>query len=909
MPPQELDPDSRYRGWDEDPSNYQDPLDQFKTGQPIPMRPGAGVWNRIRIKKRDFVRVGESLLTKPELDWNTVSAIRIDVKTQKVAVGAKTCKVVVDDISLQDGRLYGIDYKYTTTYYDTKTDTESDYSEPVKPDKPVEHGQYKLVFPPCPDTTPPRAAPDKIRIYRQGGTSQLYRRLVDEIAYTPGIAPLPYIDNNRDSLLGNALNTDNQLPPDGVKGVALWDDRLWVWGGSYTDEQGNVIPEPPNRLRFSKAVQVESFPVQTNYVLVGSGSEEIQNCLEHDGELFVFTLTKVFRIVGSRGAYRAVGTAINQGLKAPHGLVKGTRSVYMYAYDGIYEFPSGRKISEVINPLFFGEFVNEIPPVYKGRETDVAMGHWDNKVYFSYPTTGRESGLSNDAMLVWDTIYERWHWYMYGARNLYTEPENNIIVGSDLVQWDFILDGDFSGQHRSGPWNMQLESGFADQCAPPDNFRGIFWAIDTKDYDLGMPDQEKRFFDIVVDSDTQGAPVGVQMAWDIARPDHQKLVGPYENIGSVQTTGRQRVILPIALGEGDSKLSTRCALRILAFTDPSATSFTRIFKVVHRILPEPLRHRTFVTDWSDYGTPGPKFFRELWVELDNFDKPLQRIEVQVDQGVGAILTPIPAVPGQTKLYFGLPIDMRGTLARLKFVTEGENEVKVYDHNFQVMSEPPQINTVQTAWSDEGWPYPKLWKEVLLDIDTAGTPVQFSFWLDGKVKEDFSVTTMGGRERITHSLEKDTFGKLGRLTLNELYYDPTCCLPQGVRLYGASYVIDKDPADVKFSDSYDYLWSFPRLKVIRRFWVAMKNPDSDVTMEVYVDDVLKATKTIAIDQRSTGFSKRRIDLESAIKGRLIRVVFYSSFRFQLYWERSEWELKDLNAEDGYRRELMVPPQTL
>lgn len=897
------------QGWVEDPSVYYDPKDQFTTGQPSAMRPGATVWNRIRIKKSDFTRVGESLLTSPELDWDSIAAIRIDIKTKTTCTGGKTCAAIFDWCNLQGGRLYGIDYKYVITFYNSKTGTESDFSDPVNANKPVEHGQYQLIFPWCPATSPPLADPDKIRIYRQGGTSQYYRRLIDEIDYTPAASPPNYIDNNGDSSLGEVLDTDNQLPPDGVKGCIMWDDRLWVWGGSYTTTEGIVVPEPPNRLRFSKAVNVESFPVQTNYVYVGTGSEEIQNCLEHDGELFVFTLTKVFRIVGSSGVYRAVGTAVNQGLRSPHGLAKGIRSVYMYAYDGIYEFPSGRKISEIVNSIFFGEFVNEIPPVYAGREAEVSMAFWDNKVYFSYPTTAASSGLTNDATLVWDTIYERWHWYMYGSRNLFMEPENNILVGSSLCQWDFVLDGDFSGSHITGPWNMRLESGFADQCDDPEGFRGIFWAVDTRDYDLGMPDQEKRFFDFVMDADTQGTLVRLQVAWDIAAPDFQNINNPYEDIGVFQTVGRQRTILPVVMGEGDSRLATRCAIRIIATTEATATGFTRLFKLVHRILPEPLRHRTFVTDWSDYGSPGPKFFRELWVEMDTFNKPFERIEVQIDGAVAQILDPITPVEGQQKYYFGLIPDLRGTLARLKFVPWGDNEIKIYDHNFQIMAEPPQICTIQTPWTHVEWPYPKLWKEVLLDIDTAGIPMHFSFWLDGKVHENFTVQTLNGRERVTYSLEKDSFGKLGRLTLNENYYDPYCCLPQGVRFYGVDYVIDKDPADVKFSDSYDYLWSFPRLKVLRRFWVSIKNPDADVTMDVYMDESLKVTKTIPAETRTTGFSKRRIDLESAIKGRLVRIIFTSTLPFQLYWERSEWELKDLNTEDGYRRELMVPPQTL
>ncbi len=900
------DPDFADRLSSVNPADTFNQAQTFNTGQPAQMRPGAAIWNRIRIKKGDFTRVGESALTAPDLNWSTITAIRIDLSNIATASGSKNQDIYFDDFTwLNTGKLFGIDYKWVYTYYNSLTNTESDYSDIIDVPYPgAEYSQYRLTFPPCPPVTPPLADPDKIRIYRLGGTVAEFK-LIDTVPYTAGAVPAAYVDNIADGDQTSVLQTDNQLPPNKVKGCYLWDDRLWTWGGEVVTEDGTIVAEPPNRLRFSKGVTVESFPA-AQYVYVGSGSEAIQNLLEHDGELFIFTLTKVYRIVGNAGVYRAVGTAVNQGLRSPHGVCKGVRSVYMYSYDGIYEFPSGRKISEPVNEIFFNETANEIPPVAVGREQEVAMAFYDSKMYFSYCTT-TDPDITADVILVWDSIYERWHWYMYGAQDMRLEPENNILVGWNLFQWDHILDGVPSGIIETGPWPMAMETGFADHCI--DAFHGIFWAVDTKDYDLGMPDQEKRFFDFVIDADTQGEPIVLQAAFDL-KTDTQQALAPYDTIGMIQTTGRQRVILPAPIGDdsGDSVLAVRCALRIYAGTSPTATSTTRLFKIVHRILPEPIRHRTFVTDWSDYGTPGPKYFRELWVEMDTFGKALRSIEVQVDQAVAQVLTPIAPVTGQTKVYYGLLPDIRGTLARLKFITDGEFEVKVWDHNFQVMPEPPLINTIQTPWSDEGYPYSKLWKEVLLDIDTAGNPITFNFWVDNKIVDTWTVNTLTGRERITHSLPRDILGKLGRVTVSETSLDPVCCLPQGVRWYGVQYIIDKEPADVTLSDSYDYLWSFDRLKVVRRFWVAMKNPDCDVTMDIYVDEVLVSTKTIPMEQRSTGFSKRRIDMESAIKGRLFRIVFTGVFAFQLYWERSEWELKDLNTEDGYRRERMVPPQT-
>ena len=881
-----------------DPSIYYDQVNQFSDGQTTLMRPGSGVWNLLRIKKKEFTRVGQSALTAPDLNWNTISAVRIDLKLISPAVGGKNSNVQLDDLFyLTTGRLYGVDYQWVYTYYDSLTDTESDYSEPTAVPYPgANHDQYLLRFASCPDNVPPLANPDKIRIYRIGGTISQFQ-FVDEILFTPGVFPALYIDNIGDWELGDVLETDNQLPPEQVKGVCQYDNRLWTWGGHV-----GGVPEPPNRLRFSKNVRVEHFPTN-QFILVGTGSEEIQNVIENDGELFVFTLTRVYRVTGSGDDRNAVSTPVNQGLKTPHALARGTRSIYMYAYDGIYEFPSGRKISEPINQVFFNETVNEIAPIALGRETLSSMAFWDSRVYFSYCATD-DPAVGPDRMLVWDTIYERWHWYIYGAQAMFMEPENNILVGCNLVQWDSIVDGHAANFHYSGGWPMQMESGYADHCDT--GLRGIFWDVDTREYDLGMPDQEKRFIDLVLDADTQGTPVLIQAGFDLTGAPNEY---GHDSIGNVTTVGRQRIILPILMGENESKLATRIALRVMSNTAADATSATRLYKIIHRFLIEPIRHRTHVTDWSDYGTPGPKFFRELWVDIDNFNQPLDSIEVHVDQTVRQVLSQVPAVNGQTRLYFGMDLDMRGTLGRLKFIPMGENEVKVYGHSFQVIPEPPKISTIQTPWSDEDWPYDKLWKEVVLDIDTGGIQIGFDFWLDGAIKESWEVTTLNGRALLTHSLAKDMFGKLGRVTVAEAYLDSQCCLPQGVIFYGVKYVIDKEPADVTFSDSYDYVHGFDRLKILRRLWLAMKNPDCDVNLDIYADEVLVSSKTIALESLATGFSKRRIDIEGGIKGMLFRFIFSGNFGFKLYWERSEWEIRDLNTEEGYRRERLIPPMTM
>ena len=870
-------------------------IQQLLRGTPTALGSGYGVWNPIRIKKSEFIRVGESDVSRPDLNWGTVTAIKFTVMT---GASASSVSAEFDDVQLiVDGKLFGVDLQWAFTYYDTKTGTESDLSPTVSVPQPgANYSQYRLIFPQCPPTDPPAPAPDLIRIYRMGGTIQQLQ-LVKSIAYnaTP-MTNVQTVDNIPDSELDIVADLDNQAPPDGAQGVELYENRLWIWG---------CTNDAPNVIRFSKATEVEIFPTN-NIVYVGTGSEKVVRLLEHDGELFAFTLTRVYRITGSSGYYNASATAVNQGLKSKHGLCRGLRSLYMHAYDGIYEFPSGRKISEPINQVFFGETVNEISPIAPGMETYSAMAFWDSKVYFSY-SASMHPEITNDRMLVWDTIYERWHWYLYGAQSLYMEPSNNILVGCNLVQWDSIKNGKAYNFTYSGNWPMVLENGFVDvlqnKTTQEDEIRGIFWAVDTREFDLGMPDQEKRFIDFVVDADTQGWAVNFQAAFD-PKGDNE-----HETVGYVNTTGRQQVILPCSLGQGDSRLARRVQLRFLSNTSPTATSVTRLYKVIHRILIEPPRHRTFVTEWSDYGSPGPKFFRELWVELDTFDVALDRIEVQVDQTTVYEIEANTKCNGQTKFYYGLPPDLRGTLARLKIVPQADYEVKLYSHNLQVMPEPACVNTIQTPYTQEGWPYRKLWKEVVLDVDTSGKIIPFHFWLDGQIKQTFDVQTEY-RQLVTKSLDVDSIGKLGRVTVAEEFLDiDECCLPICLRHYNTSYVIDKLPADVTIADSYHQDMSFDRFKVIRRFWISVNNPDCDVNMEVWADGNLKTTKTIKRSTLSTGYSKRRITLKSAVKGKLFRIKFTGPFPFEIWWDKSEFEGKNINSEDGYQRMKLQPPQTM
>jgi hypothetical protein len=855
-----------------------------------------GSWQQIQIYKSSFVLNNYSGSALINLGWDTVTAVSVEVVTKDPVVGAGTCVVSFDNIYFSPvGKLNGADLEWTYTFYNSKTDTESDYADSFANtlgtlvDKAVE-----LSFPSTPLTNAPMANPDKIRIYRMGGTITQFQR-VAEIDYVAGF-PFSYVDNIGDESLGDVLETDNQLPPENVEGVEIFDDRLWTWGGVSLEG----IAEPGNWLRFSKGARIEHFP-SDNYVIVGSGNEKIMRVFEHDGELFIFTLTKVYRIVGQNGDYKAVSTAVNQGIKNKFAVCRGARGLYMRSYDGIWEFPNGRKISEPINQVFFGETVNGIEPVAADREDEEAMAFWNSMVFFSYCAT-TDASIRNDRTLIWDTQHERWFWYIYGAQNLYQEPETDLLIGANLTQWYSVVPGVPVTVRRSGAYPIRMEYGTADECSDGSGYLvryGIPCIIDTKEFDLGFPDQEKQFIDITVDADTQGYPITLQASFDD---------GEYEVIGIIQTAARGRVVFPFVMGDENSKMATRMTLRISFESDPDADSSTRIFKVVHRVLIEPQKHRTFVTDWDYCGHQGPKFLTKFWVEMDTFGVPLLGIEAQGDHEVIKTIVDNVTADGRKKFYYGLGLDKRFTLARLKFLTDGDNEVKVYDYGFEIIPEPPLINSLQTSYTDNGFPYRKLWKHVEMDIDTDGKLIEFNFWLDNEIKQTFNILT-SGRQKITQSLDQNLFGKIGRITV-DVDGVGTDGLPQGIRLYADPiFITEQRNPDVTIADSFEQVLSYERIKVLKQLFYVLENPNESVTMQLYIDGSLRVTYTLTANTSTyPDISIRRQDFPTGMKGKLFRFVFTSNQAFEIDWPRSQVVLRDVNTEETHRRPRLEPPQT-
>jgi hypothetical protein len=1020
---------------------------------------GSGVWNQLRVKKSDFIRKGISLATNSALTWANVKAVGIELITNTTGAGS----VDIDLIAYRSkGQITGSNMAYTFTYYDSSTDTEGDYADITEVPIPGADGdQFAITF----TDTPPSNATHR-RLYRMGGLVEQFQ-LVDEI----DISTLSYVDNLPDLSLGDALNVDNQDAPGVPDGVVAYDNRLFIWG---------VSGEPGNRLRYSKRNKVENFP--TDYwIPVGPGSETIQSCVDYDGELYIFTLTNVYRLIGTdENSYRVISTQINIGLVSPFGLARSITALYMASQDGIYEFPSGKRISEAINPLWRGQIVNGISPVDTDLLGSIALAYFNQRIYFSYQENASSDG--NDKTLVYDLGYERWHLYGYGVTEFYPEPADTEVEKEAMLLGGVLLGDPSSSQ---GSYIHVLDYGTVDHQLV--GVRGVTWNMTTKELDLGAADSEKQFIDLVVDMDTGNSDVLVQYALDLGSLDTAS--PSYTTLGTItgNANGRSQYILPFPDTTANSVYGRRIVIKLSGTTSTSATlnSQLKIFKIIPRFLVEPVRHKSFVTDWADEGNASDKIWRELHIEYNSYGAA-PTIKLEVD-GAEVYSFTGTAVSYRKKFYYSFPVtaDMIGTMARIK-LDMGSNEIKVYDyaitsipvanpvttfetawsdegaanifkrfrkvvvevdnisggtitvtpeidgvqktpfnitasgrqeyvysfpadttgylwritvsttttmrfygakvealpdpthgttyesawsiegtanrkrfrdilldvdtqgqnitltpwvdgtaltpftvntatrqtvilslpvdttgilcritsssssfhtiynHSFTYTEEPHFSTIKETVWTDESWPYDKLWKHVLLDVDTQGQDATVEFWLDGVVSKTWTVNT-SSRALLTHSLGQDVIGKLARITVDGVE----------TQLFGAKFAFDQEPPDITVADSYEQTFGYDGWKLLKRIYCAIKAP-STVTIQVYADEVLRDTVTVQSDLTS-GYAKVRVDLNAAIKGKLYRFVFTSSESFKLYWEKSQVEMKPQNTNDGWGLYKFNPPQ--
>lgn len=619
----------------------------------------AAVWTLVDVARGDLLNVSNA---GASMSWASVASVRIKMRVTLIAPGgiAVPCTVSFDDWKMTGGgSLSAGDYTWKYAYRNSTTGAISNPS-PVGV-SPTSSPARQTVTITVAQSRDPQV--DFIDIYRQGGTSDAFRLTQSagsngSIVNNPlGADTVTYVDNVLDSLLGANLDTDNDRAPN-FTGIELHNETIFGWGAS---------DDPQNLVRFSKRVDVESFP-QSYYIYVGSGSEHVIRLIVLAESLYAFTTANVYRIIGSDStSYQAINTGFGRGINNQFAVVRSPGSIAMACFDGIYEFPSGKSLSAQIDGVFHGLTVGGILPINPAALAATRMEFYDNTLYVCYPSG---TSTTNDASMVLDALYQRWMPSDQSGRALYAEFDSNKLLMA-----------------KSGGI-YQLETGTTDSGG------AIYLDLETKYLDLDYPGQQKVFSDMALDVNTAGETLSVQLFYDNGAAASAAV--------SVSNTSRR--LMPLAISSGDGHKALNCQLRITG----SVTSQVFVYRAIFYVLVEPASRASFQTDWEDTGYPYDKYWKEILIEADTGGGGTT-VHLDID-GVNDVYQFAFAASGRRRGTLSVTRDTIGKLARLRFTGAA---IKLYSHDFVVQREPADVTIADSLEQTFGYDRFKLCKRLWL----------------------------------------------------------------------------------------------------------------------------------------------------------------------------------------------------
>ncbi len=179
------------------------------------------------------------------------------------------------------------------------------------------------------------------------------------------------------------------------------------------------------------------------------------------------------------------------------------------------------------------------------------------------------------------------------------------------------------------------------------------------------------------------------------------------------------------------------------------------------LLPDSSGVTTMQTAWSDLGSPLEKYLRVICLDVDTGG---QNVIVTVGlDGVDLPGTFTLNTATRSEQYLTLPFDTRGKLLRLKMAAATATPLRYYSHRVDSLEQTYFVTKLQTALEDSGTPEEKLYRTLILDIDTVNVSTTVTPEIDGAALTPLSVTANGRGEKLL-AVPFDTRGKLSRLKI-------------------------------------------------------------------------------------------------------------------------------------------------
>lgn len=547
-------------------------------------------------------------------------------------------------------------------------------------------------------------------------------------------------------------------------------------------------------------------------------------------------------------------------------------------------------------------------PAYQPAAKDViTMAYSKQRVYVTYLDTN-----GNYNRLRYDTMYDRWsvETSSYGGAISPTvgggisaqyveqdtgfryasgqETESNLMLGITTVP----------NKTSGGPAYAQV---YLDGVGTTDGWftngndgNGIIYSFTQAAYTLNAPSFQKQYSDVIMELSNDNAAVYVQNFYDFS-------VGDTVDLFTIPIpsplAGRRRVVYTMQNGFGKEAYAMQ--MRYSGLSTQPVTFYTNTFNYFS--LDQIQVGRSF--DWDDLGTPDDKRIYEISVWYDAKSGPhtwcldaivgitnTQTVYQQLQTFTLQTLSGTYTGPSWTQVTFPINdnmvpgVDATGGVANsivkkvrfrpvLSSNTGNPFIVRNYDISYEKL--PPDI-VLFTMWSDLGYQYDKIARNLVLDIDTGNVACTIVLQADGAAMQTFTVTTNSNdRERVL-ACNSNLEGRMWRLTL-------TPGSGGKAQLFRAALDFIPDVNYVTYMDTYEQDGGYIGYKAIKQAWIDYM-ATSTVTIN-FITDNGAAFYTTTLPAKSTRelarFYLPAVNAGVLNKTKKFRIKMSTSGVFRLY----------------------------
>jgi hypothetical protein len=361
-------------------------------------------------------------------------------------------------------------------------------------------------------------------------------------------------------------------------------EQMWLAGD----------PNNPNRLYYSKRQRPESFPPQ-NYIEIGVPSDPIMAVVAMRGQLFAFTLSRVYSINVYPGLTpTAYPTGSRHGMILNFAWCIAENQIWYRSQDGIYAFNGSNSVymSLELEWLLGGKEGNFNSPLSVDAvdPLSTAMCFNRNEIFYSYTKNNYLGGPFT--RLIYDLVYKRWRNDNIQASCMLTEEDTgNMIFSRSTAAAD-----SFVYQDRVG----NVDNDFGGPTP-------IVISLQTPALDLGFPKNSKVFNEFTLDADTGDSIGGVtaNLIFDLGLQT-QQTVGPFvfANNGRIQ--------IPYKINAGAGVVARTVSLTITG--TPSTPKPITLYEVHIKAAVEAEFRQSFDSYWIKFGTDEFKICKQSYFE-------------------------------------------------------------------------------------------------------------------------------------------------------------------------------------------------------------------------------------------------------------------------------------------------------